>query len=88
MQKMVAALFRFAGFALVLRGLVFLSPLSDLLPVTFSLNDLNLFSSGPSTSYYRIVPVEHLFWIEVLLIGAGAVLLLLGRYLRRPQQFI
>ncbi len=85
MLKTTAALIRFFGICLILIGLVFLSPLTDLLPVDFSINFLKPFSSSPATSYYRVVPVEHSYWIEILMIASGTLVYVVGRYLRRYQ---
>ena len=81
MQRAVATLLRFAGIGLAVLGIALLSPLSDLLPVNFSLSDLNPFGSSPKHSYYRIVLVEHSYWVEVLLIGSGTVMYLVSRRL-------
>ena len=85
MHKTVATLFRFVGIFLVLLGLAFLSPLADLLPVEFSVNVLDPLRPTPGTSYYRIVPVEHSYWIELMMVAAGTVLFAVGRYLPRRR---
>jgi hypothetical protein len=85
MQRAVATLLRFAGIALVVLGLALLSPLSDLLPVNFSLSSLNPFGSSPTHSYYRVVLVEHSYWVEILLIGSGTVMYLMSRRLLKIE---
>ncbi len=74
------------GVVLVVLGFVFLSPLSDLLPVDIISHLFNLFGSASGTVYYRIVPVEHSLWMEIILIVVGAVLLAFSRYLKRRQK--
>jgi hypothetical protein len=85
-MKVVTTLMQVTGIVLVVLGFVFLSPLSDLLPVDIIPHLLNPFGSAPGTVYYRIVPVEHSIWVETILIVVGAVLFALSRYLKRHQK--
>jgi hypothetical protein len=86
MRRALAALLRVAGVGLALLGIVLLSPLSDLFPVNFSPSDLTPFNSAPRTSYYRIVLVEHSYWVEVLLIVAGSLMYVVGRHILQRQK--
>jgi succinate dehydrogenase hydrophobic anchor subunit len=84
-MKVIVVLMRVSGIVLVVLGLVFLSPLADLLPLEISVRFLNPFESGPTSHYYRVVPVEHSVWVEAILIGLGAALIAASRYLRQRQ---
>ena len=85
-MKIVATLLQVTGTVLVVLGFVFLSPLSDLLPVDITPHLLNPFESAPGTVCYRVVPVEHSLWMDGILIVVGAVLFALSRYLKRRQK--
>lgn len=58
-------------------GILLLLPLGDLLPV-------DLF--GGMHYYYRVVPTEHSWLMEALLIGLGMLLVLVGRAVRNKGQ--
>lgn len=61
------------GYVLMALGVLLLLPLGDLLPV-------DLF--GVMHHYYRVVPAEHSWLMEALLIGLGMLLVLAGRLWR------
>lgn len=65
------------GYALIVLGILLLLPLGELLPV-------NLF--GGAHHYYRVVPTEHSWLMEALLIGLGMLLVLVCRALRDKGQ--
>ncbi|RTQ34486.1 hypothetical protein EJP69_08635 [Variovorax gossypii] len=65
------------GYISIALGILLLLPLGDLLPV-------DLF--GGVHHYYRVVPAEHSWLVEALLIGLGMLLVLVGRALRNKGQ--
>jgi hypothetical protein len=84
-MKVIATLMRTCGIVLVVLGVVLLSPIADLLPLEISAHSLNPFAAGPSSNYYRVVPVEHSFWVEGILIAVGVVLIAVSLYLQRRK---
>ena len=65
------------GYVLMALGILLLLPLGELLPV-------DLF--GGMHHYYRVVPTEHSWLMEAVLIGLGMLLVLVGRALRNKGQ--
>ena len=76
------------GIALAVIGLALLSPLGDLLPVSFwpSLNSLLKSGALPAEPlFYRVVPGEQSKVVEFMLVGIGLALAGTSLYVRRRK---
>ncbi len=65
----------------MLIGLLLLTPLVDLLPVGFWHQVANLFRSREDITYYKIVPSESGDYLTIIILSAGFVMVVIGKYL-------
>lgn len=82
--KMLKWIFRL-GCALVVLGLLLLSPIGDLLPVGLWESVKSLFSNEPQSGYIRVVPTAPSYVTEFGLIFIGLVMVAIGKLRRSPK---
>lgn len=73
------------GLAIVIVGLLLLSPASDFLPVELSLFVQSLLSpkESPHHAYMRVVLVESSHVVEFIIIGVGLTLVAIAMYFKK-----
>ena len=68
------------GYFLIVVGLAMLTPIGDFVPVDF------WHSPGNDSAYLKVVPVSRTHETEIVLIGIGLVLIILGKVVSRETR--
>ena len=74
------------GVILTIIGILFLTPLADLLPIGLWPEILNLFSSEENHIYYKLVPTEENYLNTIIFVFLGLTALIAGKYLKLKKE--